>query len=677
MAMAGEQAVELAEMMGEMEAAADASILTEMSAKETAGLTEALESNAPRPPKGLFDGYDVADEFDDWADEFDFNPGEQMEFNPGEGMEEIELGKPSPTDFSNLAGLGEEGQLPLELEGPESIGINQPKSGIRAGKLLTPSMKKAAALAAIVTILGGAGIGADAALDPNSPFVKPKIPDRHPLPTSSPTDKPKVEPPVVDPPVPKPPVIDPPAPDPSADITPTVDPAPSDDTMTKPNKGKPNPKDKDKGIADTPDTGTSPNPDTANPFTPAPTSPLEDDPKGTNAPKPQDPSDPANPFPPKSIPDPDANLTPEQKHAKANTAMKRAQQLTEGLDGTTQSKKNAESVYDAAHEALQKLKVDDPGYNAAKLANDSAAQQYMAAMSRSNIADARAQHLARLSQVANEQQQEARTDTTVAPKTSDDYFTPPDVAPDQATEERTPLGPPPPPPTASTGVPIPGQAGLNGGVGTMDRGASYSLAQAVVHVAGKEMEPSLQQKIVQELMYRSFNQVSPNGWLGNGTSIYVDTVRNHEQIRMHNDLATPRKWEPNHGIKPIYEALAPSCESGKIKRAFSQMNQKGSRIGKLLKERTVAATALPDDINHYQPSSNLPYSKPSPMRFSTQTEHRPLRSFDPAGIEMNYLKKDWYDPMNHPFENTGRRKKRAKVLAQSASIYLNHNDGIY
>lgn len=204
-----------------------------------------------------------------------------------------------------------------------------------------------------------------------------------------------------------------------------------------------------------------------------------------------------------------------------------------------------------------------------------------------------------------------------------------------------------------------------------------TLRASTVSAAGQMVEQTYEQKVLQEMMHNQFDYVHANGWLGNDTAIYVDGWRHDNQLASRAPLGVPRSWEPNHGVHPLnlrYQTMQPGDF---IQRELRRRNSRLRRIRDQAGKRIVRKTALPlGDINENKPSTNLPFRKPSVMRYSIDTSFTPREFQEPAGYERGPVMKSIYSTWNLPYQSdTARKKKGTKhryPLQEQINSFLSH-----
>lgn len=215
---------------------------------------------------------------------------------------------------------------------------------------------------------------------------------------------------------------------------------------------------------------------------------------------------------------------------------------------------------------------------------------------------------------------------------------------------------------------------VNAGAGgnTNDIGSMHRIDMLI---AGKQVvEQSDNDKLINEMLTNSFNYVADNGWLGNDTCVYVNNWRQDHQIRNKAPLFAPRTWQPHHGLHPLNELYADSLSKETLDKYLSKALNRKTRKKKALKSFLSAdkpsVDVLYGDLNNDPSPSNLPYKKPSFMKFCHDNSFIPQPSFDPAGFEQKrVMKRKYFDTWRYPWLDTSRSFKK-KNMGNDNALHL-------
>ena len=85
-----------------------------------------------------------------------------------------------------------------------------------------------------------------------------------------------------------------------------------------------------------------------------------------------------------------------------------------------------------------------------------------------------------------------------------------------------------------------------------------------IEANARNVHPSKEQKILNELLFDSFGYVNRNGYLGKNKIINYQLE--NDSLRYRESLGVPRSYEPNHGLVPLLPELSSNQEIGGINK---------------------------------------------------------------------------------------------------------------
>ena len=148
------------------------------------------------------------------------------------------------------------------------------------------------------------------------------------------------------------------------------------------------------------------------------------------------------------------------------------------------------------------------------------------------------------------------------------------------------------------------------------------------------LQPSKEQKIVNEILFDSFGYVNKNGYLGQNKIINYNLENN--ALRYRKDLGVPRSLELNHGVVPLPAELSSQQDPKKIKKWLLKNHRRKLIWKAALTNGVQSKSALPDDINMNAPFHCLRHwEKPNFMNWQINTSFKPYRTVDGDGRDVD------------------------------------------
>ncbi len=201
------------------------------------------------------------------------------------------------------------------------------------------------------------------------------------------------------------------------------------------------------------------------------------------------------------------------------------------------------------------------------------------------------------------------------------------------------------------------------------------IRPSFIGIGGKAVQKAREDEILNDILWNSFDYVSPNGYLGERNKIHRDNLRN-QQIRAIAPLFFGQTWEPNHGLHPLTAEL----QTVKRPRDVQNWANKLKRRRNVKRRRVKMGEILHGDLNEMKSTKGLPYRKPSPFRFTTDNQFQLQPAFLPDGhtLSKQKLRDTTSETWNFPHQKSRviSISQTTKPLQEKMAQYLTHYSNV-